>query len=563
MKLLWSSVRAGLLLPIMASPSIAQPVLVSSTAGGIKQNGSCGTNCRVSDDGRYVAFETNAANLVGAGAANQIVLKDLLTGTVALISKSPAGSPANSGCVLGDMTRDGRYFAYSSAATNIQGGSTAVPKIYRYDRITDATELVSVTLNGAAPNAASFGGRLSDDGNIVLFESSANNLVPHDTNPQFGAVDVFVRDMTAGTTERMNVDSTGAEDPSPPSAGSASMSGDGRYVTFDTTGNWSVQDTNNKTDVYLRDRQTGSVSVVSVGLDGLTSPTAASSRGRVSSDGTKVVFNSASSNIVTPDPNGQVDVFIRNRTTNTAALVSHSWDLVKPCTVHFLGSSLNSDLSEDGRFVLFGSTCTNISFADTNAWSSVEYELYLHDSLVLRSYPVHVSSNTGETVANGSAVGSISKNGIFLVLSSSSTALSPQDSDSNRDIYLMQDTGFGFAGGGHLAPTPKPVLAGFGTLLPSSTNQLRLTGTQPGSIGAFIVSLNFQLGALQGGYLWTGYLNLVTIPFVSDAQGSLTLPFTMSPTPSIPGVVTIQALYADSSTTQGVRLTNAILATLR
>ena len=177
------------------------------------------------------------------------------------------------------------------------------------------TERVSVHSLGAEGNDHSIYPSVSADGRYVAFHSLATNLVPGDTN---GVQDVFVRDRQSGTTERVSVDSLGAQGNS--LSEFPSISADGRYVAFHSwASNLVPGDTNGWGDVFVRDCQSGTterVSVDSLGAEG--NYTSGFSRPSISPDGCCVAFESAASNLVTGDTNGEEDVFVRDRRSKDA-----------------------------------------------------------------------------------------------------------------------------------------------------------------------------------------------------------------------------------------------------
>ena len=125
-------------------------------------------------------------------------------------------------------------------------------------------ERVSLDSAGAQGNSHSYNPSISGDGRYVAFYSYASNLVAGDSN---GYLDVFVRDRQTNTTTRVSVDSAGAQGNN--SSRASSISGDGRFVTFQSDAtNLVASDTNGRTDVFVRDRQTNITTRVSIASDG-------------------------------------------------------------------------------------------------------------------------------------------------------------------------------------------------------------------------------------------------------------------------------------------------------
>ena len=165
------------------------------------------------------------------------------------VSVSSAGAQGDSGSFHPAVSADGRFVAFASNATNLVGGDTnAVSDVFVRDRKTHKTKRVSVSSAGAQGNDLSESASISADGRFVAFESVATNLVGNDTN---GFDDVFVRDRSTGKTRRVSLDSAGVQgngDSEEPS-----ISADGRFVGFDSLATDLVgNDTNGFEDVFVR-----------------------------------------------------------------------------------------------------------------------------------------------------------------------------------------------------------------------------------------------------------------------------------------------------------------------
>lgn len=222
------------------------------------------------------------------------------------------------------MSRDGRFVVFRSAATNlVAGDSNEQPDVFVRDRMLGTTTLVSVGGGGAPANGGSLMASISPDGRFVLFASTASNLVPGDTN---AALDVFMRDLARGTTERVNL--TGAEGQSGAGAGLppfgtafASMSADARYVVFESvSGDYVSGDTNGVLDVFLRDRVLGTTRRISVSGHGAQGDGESGYTGAtISADGRWVTFVSQASNFVPGDTNRLTDIFVARNTVGPAA----------------------------------------------------------------------------------------------------------------------------------------------------------------------------------------------------------------------------------------------------
>ncbi len=211
----------------------------------------------ISADGRFVAFQNSMPNLVShenTTWGSEILVHDRVTGTTERVSMSSAGEEADNYSFDPAISADGRFVAFQSWATNLVPGDTNdATDIYVHDRATGTTERVSVSSSGGQGDDASFATTISADGRFVAFVSSATNLIPGDSN---GKWDVFVRDRVNGTTERVSVASDGTEgnDDSGVTEVAPSISADGRFVAFRSVAtNLVSNDVNGVADVFVHD----------------------------------------------------------------------------------------------------------------------------------------------------------------------------------------------------------------------------------------------------------------------------------------------------------------------
>ncbi|PZS35860.1 MAG: hypothetical protein DLM59_02215 [Pseudonocardiales bacterium] len=205
----------------------------------------------ISADGRYVTFHSDATNLVPAdtNGVNDVFLRDWQSAVTRRISVSGTGAQANQQADTPTISADGRYIAFESYATNLVPGDTNVGyDVFLRDWQTGVTRRISVSGTGAQANGSSLRPAISPDGRYVAFDSDAPNLVPGDTNAQG---DVFVRDWQGSITRRVSVSDTGMQGNSLsifPAIGSG-----GRYVAFHSYAtNLVPGDTNGFVDVFVR-----------------------------------------------------------------------------------------------------------------------------------------------------------------------------------------------------------------------------------------------------------------------------------------------------------------------
>jgi Tol biopolymer transport system component len=323
---------------------------VSVSTGGEQANGDS-YSVRITPDGRYVLFNSEASNLVANDTNGQgdAFVRDRQTGVTELVTLGPAGQQPNDSGGAFNLTPDGRYVAITLHGTNVGIGDTE-GQVFVRDRQTGTTALVSVNSAGAMANAFSTQADLSADGRFVVFQSYATNLAPNDTNAQ---ADVFVRDRQTGVTERVSFGAAGEQLSNQSS--DPSISADGRYVAF-------AERQSFLQPIFVRDRWTGTTARASV------SSSAQRANGRsenpdISADGRYVVFSSYGSNLVPGDTNGTVDIFWHDLVTGTTEIESLGFNH-EPANWF----SFRPRVSPEGHFVGFDSAATNLlaGFAGSN-----------------------------------------------------------------------------------------------------------------------------------------------------------------------------------------------------
>jgi Tol biopolymer transport system component len=275
----------------------------------------------VSATGRYVVFASAAPNLVpgDTNAANDVFRHDRVTGQTLRVSVGSGGAQGDEGSYRANISADGRFVAFVSDASNLVPGDTnAATDVFVRDLGAGSTSRVSVASDGAEGAFTSTDPVISAGGRFVAFTSDADNLVTGDTNL---TNDIFLRDRWTGATSRVNV-ATGGEQANTFSQAAGSVSWTGRFVTFTSAASNLVPGDTNGTeeegefvpaaDVFLRDRREGTTTRVSVASDG-TQAGHGGWNGALSPDGQLVAFTSADPGLVSGDTNGSDDVFVRRR----------------------------------------------------------------------------------------------------------------------------------------------------------------------------------------------------------------------------------------------------------
>ena len=283
---------------------------VSTLSNGNQANGPSSLP-NISGNGRFVSFESTATNLVSGdgNGASDIFVKDRKTDKTRRVSLKSNGAQGNSSSVYSDISSNGRYVTFTSAATNLVNGDTnATLDVFRHDRNTKNTKLMSTGSAGQA-NAQSLLSTVSNNG-LVAFASFANNLVGGDTN---ATLDVFVRNTSANNTRRVSVSTAGVQGNGPsPVTWRPQISHSGRYVAFESNATNLVQnDTNATTDIFVRDRDQTKTRRVSVRFDG-SQANGPSFRPDITANGRYIVFSSNATNLVVGDSNANADIFRRS-----------------------------------------------------------------------------------------------------------------------------------------------------------------------------------------------------------------------------------------------------------
>lgn len=268
--------------------------------------------CSISQDGRYVAFASSYRNLVpqDPNPGMDVFVRDRLLGVTTLIPFEGFRRGFTGSQLFPEISADGRFVAFTAYEYTVGGfGHIAVLfsiNAYLHNRLTGETILVSGGQGGAPANGISGVGSISRDGRYVAFWSSASNLVPNDNN---NALDVFVFDRQTRKTRRVSVASDGSEGNG--RSIRASISWDGRFVAFESVAtNLDPRDLHSSRDVFVHDLRTGRTELVSLSYDNRPG-NADSHSPRISGDGRYVAFQSWASNLVPNDTNGREDAFVR------------------------------------------------------------------------------------------------------------------------------------------------------------------------------------------------------------------------------------------------------------
>lgn len=286
-------------------------------------------------------------------------------------------------------------------------------------------ERVSVDASGnQISSVGTWGGdapAISRDGRYIVFESDSSQLVSGDTN---GLLDVFVKDRQTGSVVRANTTPSGTQMTTGEVIGtSPAVSDDGRFVAFLAYEPGLVSGyAGTHRDVYVKDMQTGAIDVSSVSSSGSAGDGDAASVA-LSANGRYVVFSSAASNLVPGDTNSMNDIFVRDRQNGATTLVSKSYTGGVAN-----GGSMWASISCDGAYVAFSSAASDLVASDTNSNGAV----FLADRITGDMTDITLNENG---YATGSAAPQVSCDGTTVVFDSTASNLVSGDTNGYEDIF--------------------------------------------------------------------------------------------------------------------------------
>jgi Tol biopolymer transport system component len=428
---------AGVLAVACLATGAMAPALAREAAGvtervSLRSNDTEGFQNSVtpsmSADGRYVAF-TSKARLVPRDTDRRydVFLRDRIRGVTRIMSVRTNGTAVRRGSEFPSISADGRYVAFTSRARLAPRDTDRISDVYVRDRVEGVTQIMSVRNNGTPGLRRSISPSISADGRYVAFASWARLTI--DDTDDF--TDVYVRDRVEGVTQRVSVSSD--ETPGDGYSWEPSMSAGGRYVAFESSATNLVDgDTNGDGDVFVRDLADGVTRRVSIGSDDIQGDSY-SNEPSISADGRHVAFTSDARNLVTDDTNDSHDVFVRDLVTARTSLVSRGTDGTPSRGFSYLGS-----ISANGRYVAFTSQADDLV---TGAGAISGSQVFVRDLVASRTRLVSVS--TDGTYGHGwSSFGSVSADGRYVAFDSDASDLVSGDTNDLADVFV-RDQGAG------------------------------------------------------------------------------------------------------------------------
>ena len=407
---------------------------VSVATGGGQASGGGSLSPALSSNGRFVAFDSEATNLVpgDTNGVRDVFMYDRQLGQTERVSVASDGTQGNDSSFAADISADGRYVAFLSYATNLVTGTSQGANVFVRDRQLGTTERISpiqqpsvfdfflylyaqVTLRNEVVS-------ISDDGRFVAYP-----YVGEIGNPSVKTV-ALVYDRQTGLIEYIKVP-TVSPDPSDPGDASlpsaltaptrVTISGDGRLVAFDTYARLVGGDLNKQRDVYVYDRQTGvfdRASVSTLGAEG----NGYSAWPTLSRDGRFVAYASEASNLDQGDPFFR-GVFLRDRQAETTTRID--------------ASAAAPSISGDGRWIAYAHLLCGSEEPGCYGPGVREVQIYLFDRL--KGTKQLISRIDDQTAGNGAAFGAaVSADGKIVAFASQATDLASADTNGNDDVFV-------------------------------------------------------------------------------------------------------------------------------
>ncbi|NEQ41149.1 MAG: DUF4347 domain-containing protein [Okeania sp. SIO3I5] len=330
---------------------------VSVDSSGNEANG-VSTSPAISSDGRFVAFSSVADNLVSGDTndAQDVFVHDRQTGITSLVSVNSAGEVGNALSGTPSISGDGRFIAFSSTADNLVPEDTNEARdIFVHDRQTGITSLVSVNSAGELGNTDSQFPIISADGSEIFFNSNADNLLPGDTNEK---QNIFIRELETGITTQFNPDSSGNQFNS--SSRIYSMSGNGRFITFSSDADNLIPGEEN-CQMYIHDRETG----INSCLTAESHPGDRIGDNTISNDGRFIAFESVFSPFVSMyiagDSRPFSRVFVYDRATGETNRIRGSQRPVVSADGRFIASTTGTIISPQNGKVFIHDLRSNMT----------------------------------------------------------------------------------------------------------------------------------------------------------------------------------------------------------
>jgi len=429
---------------------------VSRDSTGAQANGAS-SPASFAADGRLVLFQSDATNLAPADVnqASDVFVHDRSTGVTSLVSQSIAGVPGNAASFSATITPDGRFVAFASSSSDLvlNDANGQMSDMFVRDRLLGTTELVSLSTSGEQGDGDSGWGAISADARYVAFLSRATNLV---AGSPYGTSEVYLRDRATGTTTLVSVSSSG--EAANGDCWDVAISADGRIVSFSSVAaNLVPGDTNDVNDVFVRNVATGSTRCVSINAAGVPG-NAWCYNGALSADGRFASFAGYATDLIPGGTNGQCQEFVRDLLTDSTEIVS-----VDSSGAQGNDYSWPGNITADGRFVSFGSMATNLAPGDAANWE----DSFVHDRVTGQTFLAGLTS-TDQPCQFGSYGGRISPDGRYVAFSGQGADIVPGGTHGSvllfvRDLEGCESTVATYCAAGTTTNGCVPAISSSGT----------------------------------------------------------------------------------------------------
>lgn len=386
--------------------------------------------------GSLVSFTSDASLLIpnDSNGFADVFRYHRTLGQVIRVSVPNTATQANGGSGASTISDDGNVVAFESDATNLVSTITdanGFTDIYLRNVNTSATERISVAALNADPDGASTAPAMNDSGSLVAFVSDATNLdvIPADTN---GVSDVFLYNRAPSSTNRttrISLTNTGVQ--ANGNSFAPAMNSSGTLIAFvSDASDLVVNDTNGLTDIFLRDTFAipPTTTRLSVGPLGVEGDAAVEPHVSIDDSGQLVVFASAATNLVNNDSNGVIDVFLRDRTAGTTTRLSLGFNGESN------GDSTVPTISGNGRWVVFESVASNLVPNDTGGTR----DIFQYDRLT--GVTTRITEGLGGFEPDGASIHPVIDDlGEHVAFSSVATNLVDSDSNGVSDVFVFDE----------------------------------------------------------------------------------------------------------------------------
>lgn len=519
-------------------PRLLPATLLSINTAGTNSGGDSSGDTNfftlpiLSDDGRYVAFYSKAEDIspeggVGNPTQRSIHVRDRQTNTTDLIQSNQESPEATADVT---MSADGRFVAFlaTTRLSNMRGAGG----IFLNDRLNNTITLISNNNSGGANEGASEKPALSPDGRYVAFISREAFDEPMDNSGDFlgnsvrnQSANLYVHDTQTGLSRLVNATPSGNGGDNGSVAARYFFNRDSTKILFNSASSDLVaNDTNGVVDVFLRDLATNTTTLISVNAAGTGSANVGGSLLGISADGSRVLFLSTSNNLVSGMPaDGAGDIFLRDLTTNTTTLVSRN-------TAGTDSEGLNGTITPDGRYVLFESSESLVPGAPLGG-SVYRKDLQTGELLLVNVQPDGTPSTKPARIATSGVTAAplgqtISADGRFVVFVSASDDLVPNFVDGNVGPFS--------------AVFVRDMLGGVTTLMSDSISSPTTSGNDQAFFAA--ISTDGKVVAFQ---------STASDLTANDTNGLLDVFANTVPTPGQPGQFQFDAETVDVNESDG------------